>query len=210
MRLTAIFPFFALFLGSVGAQDLIDAPHQLPVFSDQESQGRAELDFEFYPLGWSESGEQLASLVAVPNEAEDERRWEVRIVDLVTDETLLAETVRHPSDGNVRTFWAKHGDFVKEQMEARGIERRAFELSRFPAMLGTHGADVYEFVLARQYGAEPNFGYQGLNQLTVTLIRNGVKSKRILEETWDQWFPLAAGVVGYLPSPTGDRIAILL
>ncbi|MFT5469484.1 MAG: hypothetical protein ACI8UO_004605 [Verrucomicrobiales bacterium] len=42
------------------------------------------------------------------------------------------------------------------------------------------------------------------------MIRNGVKSKRILEETWDQWFPLAAGVVGYLPSPTGDRIAILL
>ncbi|MEM7015464.1 MAG: hypothetical protein AAF585_28730 [Verrucomicrobiota bacterium] len=131
-------------------------------------------------------------------------------VGLVTDETILAETIRHPLDGTLGTFWNKHGEFIQEELENREIQRTTFELRRFPALLGQFGSDVYEFVLARNYAAEPNFGYQGLNQLTVTLIRNGVKSKRILEQEWPEFYPLAAGVGGYLPNPTGDRVAILL
>lgn len=197
-----------LFAASAFAQDLVPIPQQLPIFVEEEY--RKDLDFEIYPLGWSENGEQLATLIAQPNEAADERAWELRIVDLVTDETILAETIRHPHDGTLGTFWNKHGEFVQEQLENRGIQRSTFELRRFPALLGRFGSDVYEFVLARNYAVEPNFGYQGLNELTVTVIRNGVKSKRVLEKEWPEFYPLAAGVAGYLPSPTGDRIAMLL
>lgn len=211
MRWTQIALPILLCLTSAGAQDLIDAPQQLLILPKQDRRAEVEqLDFEFYPIGWSEDGSKLAGLIAMRNEADDERQWDVRIVDLVTDERLLAETIRHPADGNVRTFWAKHGEFVNEQLEKHEIERSAFELRRFPALLGRQGGDVYEFVLARQYEVEPNFGYQGLKELTVTIIRNGVKSKRVLEQTWEQWYPLAAGVAGYLESPTKDRIAILL
>ena len=205
MRLAIQFIALAL-SSSTFAQDLVALPQQLLVFTEK----RGQLDTEVYPLGWSESGEQLAALIALPNEASDERAWELRIVDLVSDENILSETIRHPSDGTLGTFWNKHGEFIHEEVERRGFSRSTFELHGFPALLGKHGADVYEFVIARQYAAEPNFGYQGLSDLTVTVIRNGVKSKRILEESWEEFYPLATGVAGYLPSPTGDRIAILL
>ena len=195
---------------SVSGQDLIDLPTEAVVFPANEMRQREQLDFRLFPLGWSENGEVLATLVALPNEAADERAWELRVVDLVTDEVLLAETMRHPTSGTINSFWAKHGAFVNDQLAARGIQRGESTVRRFPALLGQYGGDLYEFVLARNYGSEPNFGYEGLSELTLTLIRNGVKSKRILQETWSEWHPLAAGVGGYLESPSGDRIAVIL
>lgn len=191
------------------AQNLVDVPRQLLVFPGAGAE-REGLDFELYPLGWSANGEGLAVILALPNEAGDERVWELRVVDLVTDSVELAETIRHPADGNIRTFWNKHNGFVTRELEQREIQRSPFELGRFPALLGARGGDVYEFVLARKYGVEPNFGYEGLESLTLTVIRNGMKSKRIFTDTWTEWQPLAAGVAGFLPGPRGDRIAILV
>src|SRR6056297_738318 len=68
-------------------------PAKLPVFETKER--FAGLDEELHLLGWSKSGERLAVLRGLPNEAADERPWKVELIDLVEDSKVLDEEIRH-------------------------------------------------------------------------------------------------------------------
>ena len=82
-------------------------------------------------------------------------------------------------------------------------------LRPFPALFGTLRSEIYEVASCTVRGPEPNFGYTGVEKLTVTLTKDGTRSKTIVEKTWPQWFPLAANVIGYIPNPDNSRIAVV-
>jgi hypothetical protein len=184
------------------------APAKLEVFdTGPQFEG---LDEEIYPLGWAKDGERLAMLRARPNEAADERLWKVEVVDLVADKKVLDESILHPDEGGVAAFWAVHGTRVAELIKPHGVAAAEMEVRRFPALLGKFRGESYEVSLVRAFGEEPNFGYRGLTGLTVNLQNLAGKSKTVFETEWKEWFPLAAGVVGYVPNPDGSRIALLV
>ena len=168
------------------------------------------LDEEIYPMGWTKNGERLAVLRAHPNEAADERLWQVQVLDLVNDKAILDEEIRHLDKGGLPAFWAAHGKRVMALLAPHDIETSSFKLRRFPALLGKYRSEAYEFLIERTYGTEPNFRYRGLTSLNIKLSNQSGKTKVIYNKQWKEWYPMAAGVVGYLPNPKGDRIAILL
>ena len=194
---------FAL-LGSLSAAP----PERLEVF--QTGKRFVGLDEEIFPLGWSEDGERLGLLRAWPNEAADERLWKVEVLDLVEDKAVFEKEIRHLDEGGLPAFWAAHGATVVESVAPHGLRPGTFVLHRFPALLGKFRGESYEVGLKRTYGVEPNFEYRGLTSVELTVTNDAGKSKRVFKQDWKEWFPMAAGVVGYLPNPQGDRMAIVL
>lgn len=183
-------------------------PEELQIFPTKEVfQG---LDEEIFPLGWSKSGEQLALLIAHPNEAADERQWKVQVIDLVNDKLRLDFEILHLDEGGISEFWAAHGATVESLIQPFQIQEYAFALAPFPALMGKYRGDSYEVTLARKYAQDPEFGHRGLLSLETTISNNVGKSKLILTNTWEEYLPIAAGVAGYLPNPQGDRIAVFI
>lgn len=183
-------------------------PEQLTIFPTKKA--FIGLDEEIFPLGWSPDGEKLALLSAFPNEAADERLWKVQILDLVNDKFVLDLEIFHLDQGGFAAFWTAHGTTVTSAIQPFSIQSANFELYPFPALLGKFRGEPYEVSLTRTYGTEEMFGYRGVKTLQVALSNGEGKSKTILKKSWDQFFPLAAGVVGYLPNPQGDRIAVFV
>ena len=183
-------------------------PEQLAVFSTGER--FLGLDEEVFPLGWSKDGQRLGLLRAWPNEAADERLWKVEVLDLVEDKKVLEEEIRHLDEGGFPAFWAAHGAKVLKLVEPHELIPAKAELRRFPALLGKFRGESYEVGLQRTYGVEPNFEYRGLTSLQLQMTNGSGKTKKVFEQKWTEWFPMAAGVVGYLPNPQGDRVAIVL
>ncbi len=183
-------------------------PTPLGIFYQQEN--FTGLDEEIFPLGWAKEGSRLAILAARPNEASDDRTWAVQVIDLVSDKRILDEDIIYPDKGGITEFWAANGEKVMGLLKPHGIVPANFSVHPFPALLGRIRGDSYEISLTRSYKKEPNFQYRGLSELQATLLNKEGESKQVYKYSWKEWFPLAAGVVGYLPNPQGDRIAILI
>lgn len=192
----------------LGAVVFAAPPEKLDVF--QTRVNFEGLDEEIYPLGWAKGGEHLALLRAHPNEAADVRLWEVQVIDLVNDKLVLNEEIRHLAEGGLAAFWTDHGAKVEGFLKVHGVSAASFRLHRFPALLGKFRGGSYEAGLERTYATEPNFEYRGLTKLKLTLSSSTGESKTVFEESWKEWFPMAAGVLGYLPNPDGSRMAILM
>jgi len=184
------------------------APAELKVFETKKT--FAGLDAQFYPLGWTKNGERLAVLIAHPNEAADERLWTLQILDLVNDNIVLNEQIRHIDQGGLTAFWSTHGERVTSLLKPHGILAADFQLKKFPALLGKMRNHSYQIKLDSTYGKEPNFGYRGLTSLKVSLINDAGKSKVVWDKKWPEWSPMTSGAIGYVVNPQGDRIAILL
>ena len=172
----------------------------------------AGLDEQLFPLGWSKNGEHLAVLSAKPNEAADERTWECRILDLVADKSLHTEIFYIEGDGGITPFWQANGAKVSALLDTFGITfaPKSFQRHSFPALAGKYRGESYETSLTRGYAEEPLFGYRGVKHLKLALSNQEGKSKDILDLHYEEFFPIAAGAVGYLANPQGDRIAVLL
>jgi hypothetical protein len=69
---------------------------------------------------------------------------------------------------------------------------------------------VLETRLAVTRKEDPNYGYDGIHKLKLTLVSGGDDEKVVFDEMMPSLYPLAAAVPGYLLNPQGDRIAILL
>lgn len=179
-------------------------PKPLEVFP-----GKSDLEAAVYPLGWANDGTHLALLIAQPNEAADERTWEIVITDLATDKTVFTKRIDHPAEAGFANFWAEHGAAVEAACEKHGVESVAMRVHPFPALLGQNGRDIYEAHLGTHWKEEPNFLYDGIHKLEFKLSKAG-KEKTVLEKSWPEWFPLSASLVGYIPNPEGTRIAVLI
>ncbi len=171
--------------------------------------GKSDLEAAVYPLGWANNGTHIALLIAQPNEAADERNWEVVITDLASDKVVFTKAIQYPAEAGFARFWSEHGNAVEAACREQGVERVAMRVHPFPALLGRNGQDIYEAHLGTHWKEEPNFLYDGINKLELKLSNEG-KEKTILEKSWPQWFPLSASLVGYIPNPEGTRIAVLL
>ncbi|MDA7922247.1 hypothetical protein N9B73_10865 [Verrucomicrobiales bacterium] len=198
--------FFALFHAKPAAAE----PVELNLFPKNATFDG--LDEQLFPLGWSKNGEHLAVLSARPNEAADERTWECRILDLVADKSLHTETFYIEGSGGIAPFWQANGAKVSALLDTFGIEfdSKPFQLHTFPALAGKYRGESYETVLTRGYAEEPLFGYRGVKHLKLALSNQEGKSKTILDLNYEEFFPIAAGTIGYLPNPQGNRIAVLL
>ena len=189
-------------------QGVAAPPFELPVFpSNALIEG---LDEQIFPLGWAKDGERLAVLLAKPNEASDERTWKVQVIDLVSDNLFLDEEILHVDQGGIDEFWAVNENRVVELIKPHQVVPDEFHLHPFPALLGRLRSDSYEVSLIREYGEEPNIGYQGIKNLEVLLLNSEKETKSIFKRSWNEWLPLASGVVGYLPNPQGSRIAVII
>lgn len=203
---------FSAFCSLVLSQAKLDAaePIELNLFSANST--FAGLDEQFFPLGWSKSGEHLAILSANPNEAADERTWECRILDLVADKSLHTETFYIEGSGGITPFWKVNGARVSALLETFGIQfdSKSFQRHSFPALEGKYRSESYELLISRTYANDPLFGYRGVKDLKLSLCNQDGKSKDIIDLIYEEFFPIAAGAVGYLPNPQGDRIAVLV
>ncbi len=193
-----------LFLALWGSATAAPPPEALGDF-----RAGSELDSAVYPIGWAKDGTRVALLTALPWEAADERTWEFSLTDLVTDEVVFTAKLFQPGKDGIAIFWAAHEAKIGEFCEQHGVTRAPMTLYPFPALLGARRNEFYEVTSRVERGVEPNFRYTGVQKLTITLSRNGAKSKEILDKTWPQWFPLAAGVVGYIPNPDQSRLAVV-
>ncbi len=183
-------------------------PLELPVFpANALIEG---LDEQIFPLGWAKDGERLAVLLAKPNEASDERTWKVQVIDLVSETLVLDEEILHVDQGGIEGFWLANENRVMELIKPHQVVPDEFHLHPFPALLGRLRSDSYEVSLTREYGKEPNIGYQGIRNLDVSLLNSEKETKSIFKKSWNEWLPLASGVVGYLPNPQGSRIAVII
>ena len=183
-------------------------PLELPVFpANPLIEG---LDEQIFPLGWANDGERFAVLLAKPNEASDERTWKVQVIDLVRDTPVLEEEILHIDKGGIEEFWSANGVRVMELIKPYQIIPADFHLHPFPALLGRLRSDSYEVSMTREYGKEPNIGYQGIKDLEVSLLNSEKESKSLFKKSWDEWLPLASGVIGYLPNPQGTRIVVII
>ena len=183
-------------------------PVELPVFpANALIEG---LDEQVFPLGWANDGERLAVLLAKPNEASDDRTWKVEVIDLVHDTLVLDEEILHVDRGGIEEFWVVNGDWVMDLIKPHGVIPAEFHLHPFPALLGRLRGDSYEVSLTREYGKDPNLEYQGIKKLVVSLVNSEKVTKPVFQKAWQEWLPLASGVVGYLPNPQGTRIAVVI
>lgn len=200
------FVSFTILQPDLGAAE----PVELNIFPSEAN--FAGLDEQLFPLGWSKSGEHLAVLTARPNEAADERAWEPRVMDLVADKSLHTETFYMEGDGGITPFWHANESKVISLLDTFGIQfdSPSFQRHSFPALEGKYRGESYEISIARDYSDEPGFGYRGVKRLQLNLSNQNGKSKAILDLKYDEFYPLAAASVGYLPNPQGDRIAVLV
>lgn len=186
-----------------------DLPGPLKLFPVEA--GMERLDMELYPLGWTASGEGFAYLVVRPQEAADERFWSLKLVDLVTDELIVDQELIQETAGGIGDFWRIHGRTIEGLLSEHGVNRLGeIELRHFPALEGRFRSESYEVTVSRKYGEEPNFEYRGLKEFVVRVINGTGNTKTVFDQSWAEWYPLAGGVIGYLPNPQGDRLAIIL
>lgn len=184
-------------------------PERLPLFRADQPFG--QMDVDFYPLGWSKDGERLAFLNAYPNEASDERYWLFQIYDLVNDEALVSEEFRFWDEPEeyIAKFWAEHGPAIEAQLTEQEIVRSEFVLHTFPAVFGRYLDEYYQVDLRTESAEDPDWKLPAIRSTWLT-VSNGEREKKVFEKSWDRWYPLAIGVIGYLPNPQKDRIAILV
>ncbi len=209
LRLLLLFSVFCS-LATSQAKLNAEEPVELDLFSTDAK--FAGLDEQLFPLGWSQNGEHLAVLSAKPNEAADERTWECRILDLVADKSLHTETFYVEGNGGITPFWQANEAKVSALLDTFGIQfdSKSFQRHSFPALEGKYRAESYELSITRDYADDPLFGYRGVKNLQITMSNEDGKSKDILEVNHREFFPIAAGGLGYLPNPQGDRIAVLV
>ncbi len=198
-----------LFLFAVWAAEVVSAgpaPVVLRVFAE-----KSVLDPEVYPLGWAKDGTRLALLVAQPHEAADERDWMVSVTDLVSDEVVFTKTFSFvPQGEGVDAFWTAHGAEIEAICHDQGVTRSTVELRPFPALPDQQRRnETYEVSAEATREQQPDFGYRGISRLKISLTKDGSATKVILDKSWPKYYPLAAGVLGYIPNPDATRIAVV-
>lgn len=215
--------FTQIFMGSLLNLSFAGpAPHPLRIFSSG-----SDLDTASNFVGWAKNGSQIALLNAQPWEAEGFRKWKLELINL-DDDKVMVSTVINPGGSDdpgqdtgetntslvdeVVAIWAKHGPAIDAICAKYGVTRAKAEVHRFPALLGRHRGEVIDVSLASTMKDDPLLDYRGVQQLKVTAATkwNQSKSKVILNKTWDEFYPLAAGVIGYIPNPDNSRIAVII
>ena len=183
-------------------------PALLPLFPERAP--LTGIDDQLYPLGWSADGNLLAVLIEHFNEAADDQRWELLIQDLRTDKAVHTSQFEVPHDTSLASFWTKHGNAVAGALTTHKIARADVPLHQFPGLLGRLRGTTLETSLTVVRGKEANFGYTGVKSAELRLTEDATKTKTVFKKSWKEFYPLAVGVSGYLESPSGERIAILL
>ena len=189
------------------------APKELKLFVDVSIDDDARL----FPLGWSKDGKIAAMLIAHSEQAASERQWELHLLDLETSRETHSSIHHVDARLGVEAAWKKIGEKVDAVCAKYGIVRGEGKLHSFPLFSGPHrpaeGPGRYETIEADlniERGTDTDLGSRGIRKMQTLVSVDGDTTKIVGVEEWENWIPLAAGIVGAIPNPNGDGVVVVV
>ncbi len=188
-------------------------PKELRLFADVSPEDDARL----FPLGWSADGDKVAMLIAYSEQAADERRWEVRVLDLKARKAVFSEFYRVDAPLEIAGAWERIGDKIDAVCKTYGMVRGEAVLRPFPMFTGSHppgqGPGRYQAVeahLSIERGKDADLGSLGIRKMEAVVSVGDDRDQVVGTEAWDSWIPMAAGIVGAIPNPKGNGMVVVV
>lgn len=187
----------------------------------REYPGQAFYTENFYPIGWSKTG-NFAYYVEPVDEACGCYFAKLFILDLRTDKVLwkfehegdfIDEDRKAGKPYSLPTLWRANQKLFSEKLREHGIEpQTGVVLRSFPA---SYKGDILtaDFKAQQRAGLGEDariYGVVGKLILQINSKRNGKKNVLDYSYPHDEGLPLYVGMVGYVQSPFEPRIAVIL
>ncbi|HEX8920006.1 MAG TPA: hypothetical protein VF766_00925 [Pyrinomonadaceae bacterium] len=187
----------------------------------REYPGQTFYTENFYPIGWSKSG-NFAYYVEPVDEACGCYFAKLFILDLKSDKVLW--TFEHEGDSidedqkagkpySFSTLWRAKRKLFTDKLREHGIEPQGrFSLLSFPASYKGDSL-MADFKAKRKDGLGEDakiYGVVGTLNLQLASKRNGKKTVLDYSYPGEDGLPLYVGMVGYVQSPFEPRIAVIL
>ena len=170
-------------------------------------------------VGWSADGRRIAFLHGRSGQGATGTRYDVVVQDLATDvrvETLPLTGAEPDGEPDLPGLWRRYAREVGAVLDRHGIARgAAVRLRELPLPYAAPAGEPFLHLAELDYGVAE--GYDGpIKMSTLTLYRGGPgtplsegRSKRVDTRVYE-YGVYGYRVVGYLESPTADRIAIVV
>lgn len=175
-----------------------------------------------YPVGWSNDERKLAFVYRYSGGGAAASRLFLVVQDLVSD-VKVAELSISQSEGDddpsMVQEWSSRRLEIERMLRTHGIRPVSFRLESFPAFEGRHmttaSATAYSATTIQTLRDGPEcVRYVCVGRFRIALRASTGREEKVLEDRTysndDFSAPLAVGVVGYLRSPRGDRLAVIV
>lgn len=154
---------------------------------------------ELYALGWSRSN----ALATLERRSEGDRYLvRIRVTDLVEDRLLFEETwADWGTEDQKAAWWDLHFPQVEEVFSRFSLAPTSWQLGVFPLILDN---EFYTLAL-RTYPSSRD--PEWIERLEVLAHSTG-RGLKVVKDAWGYW--RWATLVGFLPSPFENRVAVVL
>jgi len=154
---------------------------------------------ELYALGWSRSN--AFAVLEHRTLTDDQRRLRLRVYDLVEDRVLWEKEWPDWGTADPQVWWTAKMSEVEPVFSRFRLEPTQLQLGVFPLILDN---EFYTLVLRSAKSAEDSAWIDRL-EIVVHSTGRGLKTVRDGEGFW-RW----ASLVGFIPSPFENRLALVL
>lgn len=162
---------------------------------------------KFYPIGWSKDG-KFAYITEPADEGSGFYLFEIVVFDAVNNKVAWSWKPEDSEEGNLSTIWKKNYNLFKEELNKFQIEQDDnIELKKGKT---TFKGNEYQLVLDTKTETDPDFGFDLIKELKITINSPELGTKEIYSSKMDEYLMyIGAFIPGYILSPYNGRIVVL-
>ena len=162
---------------------------------------------KIYPIGWSKDG-KFAYITEPADEGSGFYLFELVVFDAVNNKIAWSWKPEDSEEGNLSTTWKKNYSLFKEKLNEYQIEQDDnIELKKGKT---TFKGNEYQLVLDTKTETDPDFGFDLIKEIKITIISPELGTKEIYNSKTDEYsMYIGAFVPGYILSPYNGRIVVL-
>ncbi len=187
-------------------EEYIVSDYQIPVELVYNEKTEEFLIDKLYPIGWSKDG-KFAYIIEPADEGSGFYLFELVVFDMVNNKASWSWKPDDSEEGDLESTWKENYSKFKESLNKYEIKQKSeFELKKGKT---SFKGNEYQLVLDTKTESEPDFGFDVIKEMKVSITSVEIGTKEIYNHKEDFSMIVGAFIPGYLLSEENGRIIVI-